>query len=72
MIKKEYRISAAVLMVVTVILLPAFVQAKTSLTDITTIERIKPKGEFAISVFKDGKWQDAGKLSFNQFFRQRD
>jgi uncharacterized repeat protein (TIGR01451 family) len=60
------------LFAVAVLLLSSFAQARTTIMDTDSGVKIKPNGEFIISVFKDGEWQDAGKLSFNQFFRQRE
>ncbi|HAX94138.1 MAG TPA: hypothetical protein DCY25_09395 [Bacteroidales bacterium] len=35
------------------------------------IEKMQHNGEYGIYVLKEGKWQDAGKLNHDEFFRER-
>jgi hypothetical protein len=35
-------------------------------------ERVKANGEYSIYVMKNGDWREAGKLSFDQFYRERE
>jgi hypothetical protein len=39
---------------------------------VPAIEKIKPNGEYSIYVMKEGKWQEAGKLVFDEFYRERE
>jgi hypothetical protein len=36
------------------------------------VEKMKPNGEYSIYVIKEGKWQEAGKLVFDEFYRERE
>lgn len=38
---------------------------------VPAIEKMKPNGEYSIYVMKEGKWQEAGKLIFDEFYRER-
>jgi cysteine-rich repeat protein len=39
--------------------------------NITPIEKMQPNGEYGIYLMKEGKWQEAGKIVFDEFFRER-
>lgn len=35
------------------------------------IDKMKPNGEYIVEVLKDGKWLEAGQLSFDKYYRDR-
>ena len=38
---------------------------------VPAIEKMRPNGHYSIYVMKEGKWQEAGKLVFDEFYRER-
>ncbi len=60
-----------------VVLLPAVASANSEAIRSTTlglssIETMKPNGEFKVEVLKDNQWQKAGSLSYDKYFRDRE
>lgn len=65
------------LLILTMLLLPFSALADYNATKyyasgIPQVEKMEPNGEFVISVLLDGKWKEAGRLSFDTYFRERD
>ncbi len=40
--------------------------------ELNSLEAMKPNGEYVISVWKDGRWQEAGRLAYDKFLRERE
>jgi hypothetical protein len=40
--------------------------------DLSSLERMKPNGEYIISVWKDSSWKEAGRLACDKFLRERE
>ncbi|MGB9005155.1 MAG: hypothetical protein WCB96_05465, partial [Candidatus Aminicenantales bacterium] len=40
--------------------------------ELSSLEAMKPNGEYVISVWKDGRWQEAGRLAYDKFLRDRE
>ncbi len=40
--------------------------------DLNSLEMMKPNGEYVISVWKDGRWQEAGRLAYDKFLREQE
>ena len=62
---------------ITVILLPILTSASYERTrypsiDIGPLEKMKPNGEYVVYVLKGGRWEEAGKLTFDRFYRDRE
>jgi len=71
------RLSALVLMVLCSALVLSANQTlpqakKLPRLDLNSLEMMKPNGEYVISVWKDGRWQEAGRLAFDKFLRERE
>jgi hypothetical protein len=45
---------------------------KFSHPELSSLEAMKPNGEYVISVWKDGRWQEAGRLAYDRFLRERE
>jgi hypothetical protein len=74
--KKKKCIKRTILMLsvlLFVFLIPALIIAKTdsTLLGLNSVEKMKPEGEYIISIFNGDKWQEAGRLSCDRFFRER-
>jgi hypothetical protein len=60
---------------VIVFLLPVFLFASYPVNQypsVTPVEKMHPNGKYDVYVMKEGKWQKAGKLIFDEFFRERE
>jgi len=40
--------------------------------DLNSLEKMKPNGEYVIGVWKDGRWQEAGRLAYDKFLREQE
>lgn len=64
-------------MVVLFLVLPALASARpeavrTAVLGLNSLEKMKPNGEYVVEVFRGGTWQEAGRLSFDKFYRDRE
>lgn len=63
----------AVLFIIFLIPLAAFASYPVSqYPTITPIEKMHPNGNYAVYIEKEGKWQEAGSISFDKYFRDRE
>jgi len=51
--------------------LPNTAEVKQNLLGLNSISKMKPNGTFEVQVLKGGKWQEAGSLSYDRFFREK-
>ena len=40
--------------------------------NVTPIEKMHPNGKYIVYVEKEGKWQEAGSINFDKYFRERE
>ena len=74
---KNYFYRISVLLSLISLVLPVLAFAEMEMTKMTSfglnpLEKMKPNGEYVVEVFNDNKWQEAGSLSFDKDFRERE
>ena len=59
-------------LLVPVLTLASYERTRYPSINIGSLETMKPNGEYVIYVSKDGKWEEAGTLAFDKFYRDRE